>query len=461
MGYAALEACRRASRGPVGPQRSVLGGARLEKPRDEGEQMPAEILADGAVRTEIAGLPIAELVDSFGTPTYVYDASTIVRRIVGLRKFDVIRYAQKACSNLAILDLMRREGVLVDAVSAGEIQRALAAGYSAQGSPPPIVYTADIFDHESLQMVVEHDIAVNVGSPDMIDQLGEVAPGRNITLRINPGFGHGLSQKTNTGGEHSKHGIWHEQLEDCLRRADRHGLGVDGLHMHIGSGTDMQHLAKVSEAMRQTASRAGRSVRAISAGGGIPVPYRSGEEPVDLDAYFELWDRQRNRIQEEFGHEVSLEIEPGRYLVAESGFLISEIRAVKRMGNNIFYLVDAGFNNLARPVMYGAYHPMSIAPRDGQPRRQTHEVVVGGPLCESGDIFTQEEGGYVSRRSLPVASVGDCLIIECAGAYGFVMSSNYNSKRMAAEVLVRNGSAHLIRARQSYDDLYRDERIVP
>src|SRR5262249_12552378 len=145
-------------------------------------------------------------------------------------------YAQKACSNLAILDLMRREGVLVDAVSAGEIRRALAAGYVAAGDPPPIAYTADIFDREALDLVVELGIHVNCGSPDMIDQLGQIAPGRHITLRLNPGFGHGHSQKTNTGGEHSKHGIWYAELAECLRLADHHGLGISGLHMHIGSG---------------------------------------------------------------------------------------------------------------------------------------------------------------------------------------------------------------------------------
>ena len=411
------------------------------------------------IRTEIAGLPISELVHQFGTPTYVYDAATIVDRIESLRSFDVIRYAQKACSNLAVLDLMRRQGVMVDAVSAGEIQRALKAGYVAQGNPPEIVYTADIFDHDALRMVIEHEIPVNVGSPDMIDQLGQIAPGRNITLRINPGFGHGLSQKTNTGGEHSKHGIWHEQLEDCLRRADRHGLNVNGLHMHIGSGTDMEHLTKVCGAMEKATLRAGRSITSISAGGGIPIPYEADEAPVDLEGYFQQWDVHRKRIEEEFGHEVTMEIEPGRYLVAESGYLISEIRAVKRTGDNVFYLLDAGFNNLARPVMYGAYHPMSVAPRDGEVRRNVHDVVVGGPLCESGDIFTQKEGGYVSQRSLPVASVGDWLVIECAGAYGFVMSSNYNSKPHAAEVLIRNGSARQIRARQSYEDLMRGESI--
>lgn len=154
-----------------------------------------------------------------------------------------------------------------------------------------------------------------------------------------------------------------------------------------------------------------------------------------------------------------MEIEPGRYLVAESGYLITEIRAIKRMGDNLFYLVDAGFNNLARPVLYGAYHPMTIcSQRKGKGPLQ--EVVVGGPLCESGDIFTQEEGGYVSRRPLPLAEVGDYLIIERAGAYGYAMASNYNSKPLAAEVLIHAGRPHLIRARQTFDDLVRGERIV-
>ncbi len=410
-------------------------------------------------RTEIAGVPISQLVDRFGTPLYVYDEARILERVDELRRFDVIRYAQKACSNIAILDLMRRHGVLVDAVSAGEIHRALTAGYVAVSRPPQIVYTADIFDQDALRLVLEHGIHVNAGSPDMIEQLGEVAPGSQITLRINPGFGHGHSRKTNTGGEHSKHGIWFEQLEECLRRADHLGLGVTGLHMHIGSGCDLEHLARVCTAMERMAMSAGRSIVSISAGGGLPTPYRPDDKPVDLDGYFQLWDATRRRLERAFGHAVSLEIEPGRYLTAESGYLVAEIRAVKRTADHLFYLLDAGFNNLARPILYGAYHPMSIAPRDGDVRRRGQEVVVGGPLCESGDIFTQEEGGFVSHRCLPVAAVGDWLVIECAGAYGFAMSSNYNAKPLAAEVLVRQGGAHLIRARQSYADLMRGERI--
>jgi diaminopimelate decarboxylase len=415
--------------------------------------------------TEIAGQPVPALARKFGTPVYVYDGARIAQRLDELKAFDVVRYAQKACSNLAILDLVRRHRGLVDCVSAGEVHRAMKAGFKPGQKihPPEIVYTADIFDREALDYVVEHDIHVNCGSPDMIDQYGERAPGRGITLRINPGFGHGHSQKVNTGGQQSKHGIWHEQIEDCIERSQRGKLTITGLHMHIGSGTDLEHLSQVCTAMERAALAIGSSIISISAGGGLPVPYREGQKFVDINAYFKLWDTTRHRLAQQFGHEISLEIEPGRYLVAESGYLISEIRAIKPVGENTFYLLDAGFNNLARPILYGAYHPMAICPADnepGRPRtRRMREVVVGGPLCESGDIFTQEEGGFVASRPLPEAKIGDYLVIGCAGAYGYAMSSNYNSKPLVAEVLVENGRPHLVRRRQTLADLTQHEMI--
>jgi diaminopimelate decarboxylase len=416
------------------------------------------------LRTEIARVPVTELASRFGTPAYVYDAAKIVERINDLRAFDVIRFAQKACSNLAILDLMRRNGVLVDAVSAGEIRRALAAGYPLDGDPPPIVYTADVFDREVLELVGTHRLHVNCGSPDMIDQLGELSgrPVRHITLRLNPGFGHGHSRKTNTGGEQSKHGIWYEQLRECLKRARGHGLQVTGLHMHIGSGTDLEHLRQVCGAMQQAALEVGEGLEAISAGGGLPVPYRDGEAYVDLAAYYSLWNGVRQALAASLGRPIRLEIEPGRYLVAESGYLITEIRAVKQSGKNTFYLVDAGFNNLIRPSMYGSYHPISVVPSSGKVEsRPEQDVVVGGPLCESGDIFTQQEGGVVCTRKLPVANVGDFIVLEVAGAYGFVMGSNYNSKPLAPEILVSAGRPHLVRARQTFEDLIHGESIPP
>jgi len=430
----------------------------------------------------IAGHSVVDLAQQFGTPTFVYNAAKIVERINDLAAFDAVRYAQKAASNLALLDLVRRHGVVVDAVSAGEIRRALAAGYDPASSSnhsdhPPIVYTADIFDHEALALVVEHNIPVNCGSPDMIDQLGQAlgesaaADGqptqhsvRGITLRINPGFGHGHSQKTNTGGEQSKHGIWHEQLEDCVARATRNNLTITGLHMHIGSGTDMEHLSQVCGAMEQAAHVIGPTLTSISAGGGLPTAYRDGDEPVDIAAYYDLWDATRNRLSRAIGNDISLEIEPGRYLAAESGSLIAEIRTIKTMGSNLYYLLDAGFNDLARPILYGAYHPMAIChAASGQKSpsdQKLQDVIVGGPLCESGDIFTQEEGGFVCSRPLPQAQVGDYLIIGCAGAYSSVMGSNYNSKPLASEVLLQDGQAHIIRRRQTFEEMIGCE-VIP
>ncbi|RLS81384.1 MAG: diaminopimelate decarboxylase [Planctomycetota bacterium] len=421
------------------------------------------------LRREIAGVSVAELAERYGTPLYVYDAEMIRRRCRDLAAWDTVRFAQKACSNLAVLDVVRREGVLVDAVSTGEIHRALAAGYTphaahtpgADGLPPahPIVYTADIFDRASLDAVVKHGIHVNCGSADMIEQLAERMPGASITLRVNPGFGHGHSQKTNTGGEGSKHGIWHEEIPDVLRRAEWAGLQVSGLHMHIGSGTDLAHLAEVAEALERVAIEVGRSLTMVSAGGGLPVPYKPGEVHADLSGYFTLWDATRKRLEDRFGHRIRLEIEPGRYLTAESGFVITEVRAVKKQGTRKYLLVDAGFNTLARPVLYGSYHPMSICPQGDDAAQGLEEVAVGGPLCESGDIFTQTDGGFVATRPLPAAGAGDLLVIEIAGAYGFVMASNYNSKPLPAEVLVDDGKHRLVRARQTPEDLVRGECV--
>ena len=410
--------------------------------------------------SEIAGVPAADLAREFGTPLYVYDAAKIKERSADRAMFDTVRYAQKACSNIAILKLVRQAGASVDAVSAMEIRRAVAAGWPVAAEKPddpdPIVYTADIFDRDALDLIAgEYPVHVNCGSMDMIWQLGERAPGREITLRINPGFGHGHSRKTNTGGDQSKHGIWHEDLMRAIELASHFDLKVKGLHMHIGSGTDLEHLASVCEAMDRAGLAAGPRIHVISCGGGLPVPYNDEGEYVDLAEYHRIWREKLDLLAKVYRHPIRLEIEPGRYIAAESGYLISEIRAVKNQGENLFYLVDAGFNNLVRPAMYGSYHPISVVgAAEDAPEA---DVIVGGPLCESGDIFTQKEGGYVEKRRLPRAEVGDLLVFGVAGAYGAAMGSNYNSKPLAAEVLIEDGAPRLIRKRQTFDDLTAGE----
>jgi len=400
-----------------------------------------------------------------GTPLWVYDAATIRERIAELRAFDTIRFAQKANSNTHLLQLMREQGVVVDAVSRGEILRALAAGYTAgpnaQGAAHPvsgIVFTADLFDHATLATVVQHQVPVNAGSIDMLHQLGAASPGHAVWLRINPGFGHGHSNKTNTGGEHSKHGIWHTDLPAALAAVAQHGLRLVGLHMHIGSGVDYGHLQQVCSAMVDLVLGCGTDLQAISAGGGLSIPYREGEAPIDTAHYFSLWDAARREIAAHLGHAVHLEIEPGRYLVAEAGVLITEVRATKSMGGKHFTLVDAGFSDLMRPAMYGAYHAMSLIPGDATPRAAL-ETVVAGPLCESGDVFTQAEGGVVLTRALPQAQAGDLLVLHDAGAYGASMSSNYNSRPLAPEVLVDGEQQRLIRRRQTVEELLSLEAI--
>lgn len=395
------------------------------------------------------------LADQFGTPLWVYDAATIRQRIAQVSNFETIRFAQKACSNIHILKLMREQGVKVDAVSRGEILRALAAGYTAGGESSEIVFTADLFDAATLDCVVEHGVPVNAGSIDMLHQLGARSPGHAVWLRINPGFGHGHSNKTNTGGEHSKHGIWHTDLPAALAAIKQHGLKLVGLHMHIGSGVDYSHLQEVCGAMVnlvRTAHAAGHDLHAISAGGGLSIPYRSGDPVVDTQHYHGLWDAARQQAEAIVGHKLGLEIEPGRYLVAESGVLLGQVRATKNAGNNHFVLVDTGFNELMRPSMYGSYHGMSVLRRDGSTAAE-QPTVVAGPLCESGDVFTQGDGGVVLPRDLPAAQVGDLLVIHDTGAYGASMSSNYNTRPLIAEVLVDDGQARLIRRRQTVDEL--------
>ncbi|MFP4890701.1 diaminopimelate decarboxylase [Paraburkholderia sp. EG304] len=402
---------------------------------------------------------LAGLARQHGTPLWVYDADTIRQRIAQLRSFDTIRYAQKACSNVHILKLMRDEGVMVDAVSVGELARSFAAGFAARpashDAPEGVVFTADVLDHATLATVLDERITVNAGSLDMLDRLGRHASeGHRVWLRINPGFGHGHSSKTNTGGEHSKHGIWRDDLPRALELVRRYRLKLVGLHMHIGSGVDYAHLAKVCDAMVDAVSELDEDIEAISAGGGLSVPYRDGEPSVDTAHYFRLWDDARRRIEGRVGHRVRLEIEPGRFLVARAGGLVAEVHALNRRPSRQFALLDAGFNDLVRPSFYGSHHEISVLRRDGTPSDAPVDwLSVAGPLCEAGDVFTQAEGGVVTSRSMPAPQVGDLLVFHDAGAYGASMSSNYNSRPLAPEVLIERGNARLIRRRQRIEEL--------
>lgn len=445
---------------------------------------------------------LTHIARTYGTPCWIYDANIILQKIEQLRSFDIIRFAQKACSNTHILRLMREQGVAVDAVSLGELERALVAGYipirlqdthpasaptssrasyilnlnpigqadpvvhalkgdsyGADNQQGSIVFTADLLDRPTLQRIIELNIPVNAGSLDMLSQLGEVRPGHAIWLRINPGFGYGHSKKTNTGGEDSKHGIWHERLHHALRLIKKYRLRLVGLHMHIGSGVNYRHLQQVCDAMVKQIKSNDIDVTAISAGGGLSVPYQPGDEQIDTLQYFHLWDQARKEIEQYLGHAVQLEIEPGRFLVAESGLLLSEVRAVKEVGRRHFVLVDAGFNDLIRPAMYGSYHEITLIRNGDMVTGPLRPTVVAGPLCESGDVFTQGEHSEIIPRDLPKAAVGDLCVFHNTGAYGASMSSNYNSRPLIAEIWVKHGQIQVIRRRQTITELIMLEQV--
>jgi diaminopimelate decarboxylase len=383
----------------------------------------------------------------------VYDAQTIRARCAELRaRFDVVRYAQKANSSLALLDLVRAAGCAIDAVSAGEVERALAAGFRTE----EIVFTSDLLDRAALECLARRRVRVNAGSIDMLEQLAALGIAREVTLRVNPGFGAGHARAVTTGGGHSKHGIWHGELEDALARARSLGLEVTGLHVHAGSGAGLEDLLAVPAALRTLAPRVGRSLATLSAGGGLPVPYRPGETRIDLDRLAGEWHAVQRELELALDRPLALEIEPGRYLVAESGVLLTEVRATKTSNAFAFALVDAGFHNLPRPLLYGAYHAISVlGPSAGGP---LVPQVVAGPLCEASDVFTQDEHGRLAPRALPRLAAGDLLCLHDAGAYAASMASNYNTQPFAAEVLVDGADARVIRKRQELSDLWRDER---
>jgi len=380
---------------------------------------------------------LAELARLHGTPLYVYSARVVRERFAELAGFDLVRYAQKANPHAGILRLLHTLGAQVDAVSAGELEGALAAGYT----PAEIAYTADLFDRRALAALARTPVSVNLGSPFQIEQYAELVRSsggpRAITLRVNPGFGHGHGRKVTTGGEASKHGIWHEELATCVKRAHAAGLDVTGLHVHIGSGVDAEHLARVCEGFAREAriaTEAGARLDSISAGGGLPIPYRAGEPRLDLTAFTQAWRATRDTLAHEFGRALRLEVEPGRYLVAEAGLLLAEVRGTKKSGRFEYLFVDAGFHNLLRPAMYGAYHQISaVGHKESEPATPK---VVAGPLCESGDVFTVDALGHLLPQALPELAVGELVCLHDTGAYGASMSSSYNSQPRAVEVLV-------------------------
>lgn len=417
---------------------------------------------------------LQQLAERVGTPFWFYDAEVLRQRIADVRYLTSgegiqPRFAMKACPATRVLREMRAAGIWIDAVSGNEVLRAVRAGFAAGAEPPQILLTSDVFRDNALAVVQEQRVLPNVGSAGMLGQLASAGYRGPVSLRINPGFGHGHVNACDTGGPSSKHGIWLAHLPEAIAQAQRSGLEVVMLHAHIGSGPQWEelqaNLARLADELARQAAEL-PALQAVSLGGGIPFNYRERAAQLPLEPLRELLRDCRARLCAGAGRALRVEIEPGRYYVAPACSLITRVTGLKSTGTNEkgpgaqFAMVDAGFVDLVRPAMYGSFHEIEVI--GASPSAPREPWVVAGPLCESGNVFTRDDAELLVPRALPRPAVGDLLALRDAGAYGYAMSSNYNSIGRAPQLWREpDGTVSLISRRETLDDLLQTETDEP
>jgi diaminopimelate decarboxylase len=396
----------------------------------------------------ISGVECSGLAAEYGTPLYVYDRSLIKHRYQELAScidYSKVRimYACKANSNLAIMKMLSEAGAGLDAVSPGEVYFGLRAGFK----PEDILYTGNNSSED------EKGVMVNIGSLDQMDVYGEIASGTDIGVRINPDVGGGHHGHCITGGPESKFGIYFNRIDEIRERAKKYDLHISTIHSHIGSG--ILDIETFLLAMRVTldAAKEFDDLESVDFGGGIGIPYRPSEKRLDMEEFGKQVGNTFKEFCDSYGKDITLMIEPGRYLVAEAGYLLVSVTNRKETPAHTFIGTDSGFNHLIRPMAYGSYHEIINASRvEGE----KESVAVCGNLCESGDVFTRNEEG-IEEREITIVQTGDILALCSAGAYGFSMASNYNGRLLPAEVMVENGSHRLVRKRQEIEDLLKGQ----
>lgn len=434
--------------------------------------------AESLATQRIATLPdmdlLERLAEKVGTPYWLYDARVLRHRIDNIKLMTdspglQARFAMKACPATRVLKEMKTNGIWIDAVSGNECLRAMHAGYEGGNNPPSILFTADVFRDNGLDVIRQHNIMPNIGSPGMLRDLQRIGYKGPIAMRVNPGFGHGHVNACDTGGPSSKHGIWITAAQEVAREAERLGMQFSVLHAHVGSGPQMKELLRN---LRRLAEEFAEIVpkfphlTAVSLGGGIPHHYKDAESQLNPQPIAALLRDAQSLLSKAAGRELRVEIEPGRYFVAPCATLVSRVADIKKTQTNekgqgaTFVMVDAGFVDLVRPAMYGSYHRISIPGKSAQ--NQPGEFVVAGPLCESGDVFTRDSEELLAPRELPTPEPGDLLLLHDGGAYGYAMASNYNSIGRSPQVwLEEDGSTTLISRRETLDDVLKAETEQP
>ena len=408
----------------------------------------------------IDGVSAIKLAEEFDTPLYVISETRIrenYRNVYNalIRNYKRIRiyYAAKANGNLSVLRMLESEGAYVDAVSPGEVFLALKAGFS----PEKILFTGTSVRNDELSFLLNSKVTINIDSLSQLNRLLNMATPDLLSVRINPEVGAGHHEHCVTAGRDSKFGIWENEAVRAYKVAKKAGVERFGIHMHIGSGIlSVEPFVLATDKLLGVAKRVhdqlGVDFEFIDIGGGLGVPYKPEEKELDLNLFSDkLLGLFRHKLKEYDLGEPIFCVEPGRYIVCDAGVLLTAVNTLKVTPFKRFVGVDAGFNTLIRPTMYHSYHHILVANKLNLAAEDTYDVA--GPLCESGDLLARD-------RRLPEVHEGDLLAILNAGAYGFSMSSQYNSRPRAAEVLVKGGEYTLVRERETVNGLASDQKIA-
>lgn len=396
------------------------------------------------MRTSIAPLQLIKLANEFGAPLYVYDAATMRKQYHKLenafKDCNVkIHYAAKALTNINVLKVFRELGAGLDAVSIEEVKIGLMAGFE----PHEILYTPNCVSFAEIEACVELGVKLNIDNISILEQFGnKYGNAVPVCIRVNPHIMAGGHYKISTGHIDSKFGISIHQMRHVERLIKSLNIKVEGIHMHTGSDIlDVGVFLNGAEILFDLALQF-PEIEYIDFGSGFKVGYKPDDIITDLDLLGEGLTQRYKKFCKEYGKEIQIHFEPGKFLVSESGYFLAKVNVIKQTTATVFAGLDTGFNHLMRPTLYDAYHHISnLSNLDGKQRVYT----VVGYICET-DTFAWD-------RPLPEINEGDVLCFHNAGAYGFMMASNYNSRPRPAEVLVDGDSYKLIRRRETIEDI--------
>jgi diaminopimelate decarboxylase len=395
---------------------------------------------------------LLQLTEQFGSPIYVYDGDKIKsqynRLTKAFSKVDNLRinYAMKALSNVAILQLLREMGSGLDTVSIQEVLLGLHAGYA----PEKIFYTPNGVSLEEIEEVNAMGVQINIDNLSILEQFGAKHPDVPVCIRINPHVMAGGNTNISVGHIDSKFGISIHQLPHLVRIVENTKMNIVGIHMHTGSDIlDIEVFLYAAEILFD-AARNFKDLEFLDFGSGFKVPYKKDDIETDIEELGKKLSKRFNAFCKEYGKDLTLIFEPGKFLVSEAGSFLVKVNVIKQTTSTVFAGVDSGFNHLIRPMLYGSQHQIDNI---SNPKGKERFYSVVGYICET-DTFA-------NNRRIPEIKEGDILSFRNAGAYCYSMASNYNSRYRPAEVLWMNGQGHLIRAHETFEDLLRNQIPLP